>query len=322
MEPATAAGGVQHPTTGQMQGARQPPATEQVAGAGPGPGIEQTPGLEQTPLGFVNFLQHADIVTLTILVILALASVISWYLILTKAFHNRLTIRRSRRFLAFFRDASSISAVAAYLESHKCKDPFSQLAYQGIVARAHLDRHGNRMGEAEHGADFLTRTLRQEIDAQTTRAESGLTILAATGSTAPFFGLLGTVWGIYHALISIAVSGSSGLAQVAGPVGEALIMTFIGLAVAIPAVLGYNFLVRSNRVMLAHLDGFAYDLFTFLTTGIKLDGQSRQANIAHIRANWPSPDSRSGNRAPAAARDHGDTEPPQAGDQPLARERG
>jgi biopolymer transport protein ExbB len=101
--------------------------------------------------------------------------------------------------------------------------------------------------------------------------ESGLTILASVGATAPFVGLLGTVWGIYHALIAIGVSGAGTLDKVAGPVGEALIMTALGLFVAIPAVLGYNFIVRGNRVTLARLDGFAHDLFSFLATGAKVD---------------------------------------------------
>ena len=104
--------------------------------------------------------------------------------------------------------------------------------------------------------------------------ESGLTILASIGATAPFVGLLGTVWGIYHALIAIGMSGAGTLDKVAGPVGEALIMTAIGLSVAIPAVLGYNFLVRSNRMTLARLDAFAHDLFTFLSTGAKIEAQA------------------------------------------------
>ena len=99
-------------------------------------------------------------------------------------------------------------------------------------------------------------------------------MLASVGATAPFVGLFGTVWGIYHALIAIGMSGAGTLDKVAGPVGEALIMTGIGLAVAIPAVLGYNFLVRANRVTLAKLDAFAHDLFAFLSTGAKVDATS------------------------------------------------
>lgn len=297
-----------------MTGAEQATNLQQVPAADPLASAGQGLGMEQNPLGFMNFLQSADTIALTILVILVLASVASWYLILSKTIQNRLATWRSRRFLKFFWDAPSISAVASYLEARKCKDPFSQLAYQGMVARAHLDSQGCRIVQAESGADFLTRTLRRAIDAQSARAESGLTILAAVGSTAPFIGLLGTVWGIYHALISIAISGSSGLAQVAGPVGEALIMTAIGLAVAIPAVLGYNSLVRSNRVMLARLDGFAYDLFTFLTTGVKLDGYLQQANVAQLRASETASDiprGQTGGRAPPAHRSHGATMRPQ-----------
>jgi biopolymer transport protein ExbB len=101
--------------------------------------------------------------------------------------------------------------------------------------------------------------------------ESGLTVLASVGSTAPFVGLFGTVWGVYHALINIGMSGQGTLDKVAGPVGEALIMTALGLAVAIPAVLAYNGFVRSNRVVLAQLDSFAHDLFAFLATGFHVN---------------------------------------------------
>ena len=243
---------------------------------------------EQT-LGFINFLQQADGLASAILVSMLLASLISWYLILTKAVHNRLANKRSRAFLDFFWNAPSLAVVAAHLEAHVPKDPFSNLAYQGIVASCHHKHHGvNRVNEAGSAGDFVSRALRKVIDEETASADSGLTLLASVGSTAPFVGLLGTVWGIYHALISIAQSGSGGLDQVAGPVGEALIMTAIGLAVAIPAVLGYNFLVRSNRVMLARLDSFAYELFTFLATGAKLDGQAQQAKVAHLRASEPA----------------------------------
>ena len=243
---------------------------------------------EQT-LGFINFLQQADGLASAILVLMVLASLISWYLILTKTMHNYLAGRRSRRFLEFFWNAPSLAVVAAHLEAHQPKDPFSQLTYHGVVASCHHKHHGvDRVNEAGSAGDFVTRALRNRIDEETARLESGLTLLASIGSTAPFVGLLGTVWGIYHALISIAESGSGGLDKVAGPVGEALIMTAIGLAVAIPAVLGYNFLVRSNRVMLARLDRFAYDLFTFLATGAKLDGQAQQAKVAHLRASEPA----------------------------------
>jgi biopolymer transport protein ExbB len=112
--------------------------------------------------------------------------------------------------------------------------------------------------------------MRRVIDEETARFESGLTVLASIGSTAPFVGLFGTVWGVYHALVAIGLSGQGTLDKVAGPVGEALIMTALGLAVAIPAVLAYNALVRSNRLVLAKLDAFAHDLFAVLTTGSRV----------------------------------------------------
>ena len=117
------------------------------------------------------------------------------------------------------------------------------------------------------GTEFLTRAMRRVIDEDTARLESGLTVLASVGSTAPFVGLFGTVWGVYHALVAIGLSGQGTLDKVAGPVGEALIMTALGLAVAIPAVLAYNGVVRANRLVLAKLDAFAHDLYAVLTTG-------------------------------------------------------
>jgi biopolymer transport protein ExbB len=223
-------------------------------------------------LGFGHFLSQADLVAKTILVIMAVASVSSWYVILTKTIGAFRARRRTASFLEFFWGAASLDDVAKRLEQAPPDEPFSNLAYQGIVASRHHTRHGaSRLNEAGSAGEFVTRALRRTIDEETASMESGLTILASIGATAPFVGLLGTVWGIYHALLAIGVSGSGTLDKVAGPVGEALIMTAIGLAVAIPAVLGYNFIVRSNRVVLAQLDGFAHDLFAFLATGSRVD---------------------------------------------------
>src|SRR6185503_11886112 len=164
--------------------------------------------------------------------------------------------------------APSVAAVAASLEQQHPDDSFSHLTWHAIVATRHHERHGaNRLNEAGSSAEFLTRAMRRVIDEDTARLESGLTVLASVGSTAPFVGLFGTVWGVYHALVNIGISGQGTLDKVAGPVGEALIMTALGLAVAIPAVLAYNAFVRSNRLTLAKLDAFAHDLFAVLTTG-------------------------------------------------------
>jgi len=223
------------------------------------------------PMGFGHFLAQADLVAKTILVLMAAASLASWYLIVTKAISARAAKARSAKFLEFFWNAPSLDAVARHLAEKKPDEAFSHLAQQGLAAARHHERHGaRRLSEAGASSDYITRALRRTIDEETAQMESGLTILASVGSTAPFVGLLGTVWGIYHALLAIGMSGSGTLDKVAGPVGEALIMTAIGLAVAIPAVLGYNFIVRSNRITLARLDGFAHDLFTFLVTGVKV----------------------------------------------------
>ncbi len=120
-----------------------------------------------------------------------------------------------------------------------------------------------------------TRCLRNGINEFTARLQSGLAILASVGSTAPFIGLFGTVWGIYHALVAIGMSGQSSIDKVAGPIGEALIMTALGLAVAIPAVLGYNALVRGNKGILNALNSFAHDVHAYFVTGarVSVDGQ-------------------------------------------------
>jgi biopolymer transport protein ExbB len=221
-----------------------------------------------TSLGFAHFLSQTDVIGKGLFAVLALMSLVSWYLIVVKGLQAVMMARRSRAFLATFWNAPSIAAVERHLEEHHPNEPFSHLTYHGIVASRHHARHGaSRLTEAGSGPDFLERSMRRVIDEETARMEWGLTLLASVGSTAPFVGLFGTVWGVYHALVGIGMSGQGTLDKVAGPVGEALIMTAAGLAVAIPAVLAYNAIVRSNRLVLARLDGFAHDLFAFLTTG-------------------------------------------------------
>ncbi len=219
-------------------------------------------------IGFAHFLAQTDAVGKGILAILLLMSVLSWYLIVTKTLAHALERRRSARFVDTFWNAPSIAAVQRQLEQHRPDEPFSHLAWQAIIATQHHERHGaSRLQQAGSGADFLTRAMRRVIDQDTARLESGLTLLASVGSTAPFIGLFGPVWGVYHALDAIGQSGQGTLDKVAGPVGEALIMTALGLAVAIPAVLAYNAFVRSNRLVLARLDAFAHDVFAVLATG-------------------------------------------------------
>ena len=163
-------------------------------------------------------------------------------------------------------------------------------------AQAHHNKFGaTKLEESGSSSEFVTRTMRKVIDEETAKLENGLTVLASVGSTAPFVGLFGTVWGVYHALVGIGLSDGVTINRIAGPVGEALIMTGLGLAVAIPAVLAYNTFVRNNRVFLSRLDAFAHDLFAFLTTGQQValsDGKvralRRQSGGAQRGANkWP-----------------------------------
>jgi biopolymer transport protein ExbB len=224
--------------------------------------------METQSLGIGHFIGQADLVAKFLLAFLLLMSIASWYLIVSKSIRNAIERRRSAEFLNFFWNAKDLIEVQERVVREHPEEPFSHLAHHAIFAREHHARFGaSRLEEAGSGPEFLTRTIRKVIDEETAKVENGLTILASVGSTAPFVGLFGTVWGIYHALVAIGLSGSGSLDKVAGPVGESLIMTAVGLAVAIPAVLGYNFLVRSNRVVLARLDTFAHDLYAFLTTG-------------------------------------------------------
>ena len=222
----------------------------------------------QQAAGFAAFLAQTDAVGRAILAILLVMSVATWYLIATKSITILLERRKSAHFLEAFWDAPSLTTVEKHIGENHPDDPFSHLAWHAISASRHHQRSGAaRLAEAGSGAEFLTRAMRRVIDEDTARLESGLTVLASVGSTAPFVGLFGTVWGVYHALVAIGLSGQGTLDKVAGPVGEALIMTALGLAVAIPAVLAYNGFVRANRLVLAKLDAFAHDLYAVLTTG-------------------------------------------------------
>jgi biopolymer transport protein ExbB len=225
-----------------------------------------------TSYGIASFLAQSDVVAIIVLSVLLAMSIASWYLIVLKAMRNARIRRAAKEFLDRFWRAPSIDRVAEEVAAHPPREPFARAASQGIEAVRHYRKSANAGLVTAAGRDeFVTRAIRRAITRETAALESGLTVLASVGSTAPFVGLFGTVWGIYHALIGIGTSGRATLDSVAGPVGEALIMTAAGLAVAIPAVLAYNAFARGNRLVLSELDGFAHDLHAFLLTGAKLD---------------------------------------------------
>ncbi len=241
---------------------------------------------DASSLGFGHFIEQADIVAKVLLAVLAAMSAISWYLIVSKGISQVLRQKRSRQFLDFFWSATSLEAVQNELAVHGVQEPFGHLTAHSLHAQAHHARFGAaKLEEAGTEAEFLTRTIKKVLDEETTSLENGLTMLATIGATAPFVGLFGTVWGVYHALVAIGLSGSGMLDKVAGPVGEALIMTGIGLAVALPAVMGYNWLTRSNRVLTAKLDAFAFELLTFLSMGRALQaGRSARTGGSPLAA--------------------------------------
>jgi biopolymer transport protein ExbB len=222
----------------------------------------------QSTLGLAHFWQQADgVIRLTAYLLLGM-SIVSWFLILWKLW-GWWRVRSASRELDNFWSAPSIDVAIAQLRPADPENVFVPLAAGASNAASHPAAE-NSLASRIDRSELITRALRQRINVAAGRLEAGLTVLASVGSTAPFIGLFGTVWGIYRALLNIAASGQIAIDKVAGPVGEALIMTAFGLAVAIPAVLAYNAFTRANRLVLGQLDGFAHDLHATLTTGSRL----------------------------------------------------
>jgi len=222
-------------------------------------------------MSFAHLLQNFDIVGWVVFITLAVMSVLSVYWIVMNFIRNLRLRSNSDRVVSSFWETPNAQDAIRYMEEQSRSEPFSKIALDAAQAAAHHQRHeGSRLVESLNRSEFVDRALRQAVTRESMRLESGLTVLATVGSTAPFVGLLGTVWGIYHALLRLGASGESSIQAVAGPVGEALIMTAVGLFVAIPAVLAYNFFVRLNRVTNNKFDTFAHDLHDFFATGARV----------------------------------------------------
>lgn len=207
-----------------------------------------------------RYWEQGDAISHMVACLLLAMSLASWFFILSKAYSSW-RIRRAAPLLDAFWAAPNITDGIALLSMADSEDIFAPLPTYGLAYASNSATLGGQMSRPEQ----ITRVLRQQITRSTLRIDSGLTVLASIGSTAPFVGLLGTVWGIYHALSNVAAAGVVQIDKLAGPVGEALIMTGFGLVVAIPAVLAYNGFNRLNRVTLAELDGFAHDLLSYFT---------------------------------------------------------
>ena len=231
--------------------------------------------------GLMHVWTQGDWVTRSVFGVLLAMSLASWIVIAGKALGVVRAKRQAARVQGFWHSADMAEGLAKLGDDDA--NPFRQLAVEGREAAAHHRATRAQLHDSLDVSDWITRALQGSIDATTARLQSGLAILASVGSTAPFVGLFGTVWGIYHALMKISSAGQASIDQVAGPIGEALIMTALGLAVAIPAVLGYNALVRGNKHILAKLGRFAHDLHAYHLTGARVSAASGDGNVVALK---------------------------------------
>lgn len=203
-----------------------------------------------------------------VFLVLVFMSAASWYWTVINIFRSSRLKAASDRVPAKFWDASNAQAAISAMEEEPASEPFSKIALDAAQAAAHHSRVESADGLSR--SEFVDRALRQAVVRETDRIQGGMILLATVGATAPFVGLLGTVWGIYGALIKIGATGSASIDAVAGPVGEALIMTAIGLFVAIPAVFAFNFFSKMNNAVVGKFDSFAHDLHDFFATGSRV----------------------------------------------------
>ncbi|MBY4712878.1 MotA/TolQ/ExbB proton channel family protein [Burkholderia cepacia] len=218
-----------------------------------------------TIYGIEHVWTQGDPMTRAVALLLVAMSIASWTVIVIKAIELVGIRRRAARAEARFRGPGGAAGATHALGGRD--RPFVDLVRAGQAAIAHHEASRHRLHDRIDASDWLSRSLKTSVDESAARMQRGLGVLASIGSTAPFVGLLGTVWGIYHALLSLGATGEASLDRVAGPVGEALVMTAFGLCVAIPAVLGYNTLVRLSRDIVARLNRFAHGLHLLLLTG-------------------------------------------------------
>ncbi len=214
------------------------------------------------PYGLQALWAGGDIVARFTLGILAIMSMGSWYIIITKVYEQYKMGRHAKQAEKTFWKAPSVRQGT---EGLKKSSPYRFIAETGLEASS---KHTGLLGNVDMNA-WISMSIQRAIDNIQSRAQDGLAFLATVGSTAPFVGLFGTVWGIYHALTAIGIAGQASIDKVAGPVGEALIMTAFGLAVAVPAVLGYNWLVRRNKTAMEYVRGFGADLHAVLLSAPK-----------------------------------------------------
>jgi biopolymer transport protein ExbB len=223
------------------------------------------------PYGIEALWAEGDFVSKGTLIILSLMSMGSWYIIITKLIDQMKIFKQAAEVQQKFWKASSIAAGSAAL---KDGSPFRFIAETGTKATVH---HDGALLEQIDLSTWVTMSIQRAVDKVQSRLQDGLSFLATVGSTSPFIGLFGTVWGIYNALTAIGMSGNASIDKVAGPVGEALIMTAFGLVVAVPAVLGYNWLVRRNKTAMEDIRSFSADVHSVLISGAMSTSEAGRA---------------------------------------------
>ncbi len=215
----------------------------------------------ENPYGLEALWKQGDFVARGTLIILIIMSMGSWYIIFTKLFEQGKLLKSANAVGDAFWKAGSMKQAAATLDE---KSAFRYIAEQGVKAD---DHHEGTLVEQIDRHTWISMSIERAVGNVGSRGTDGLAFLATVGSTSPFVGLFGTVWGIYHALTAIGISGQASIEKVAGPVGEALIMTAFGLAVAVPAVMGYNWLVRRNKTVMERVRAFSGDVHNVLLAG-------------------------------------------------------
>lgn len=228
--------------------------------AAPAAGGEATEEVHN-PYSIGAMWEEGDFVNKGTIIILSLMSIGSWYIIITKLIDQQKVMRQAKEMQSKFWKAPSIAAGSAQLKEGS---PFRFIAETGTKATQH---HDGALLEQIDLSTWVTMQIQRAVDRVQSRLQDGLSFLATVGSTSPFIGLFGTVWGIYNALTAIGMSGNASIDKVAGPVGEALIMTAFGLFVAVPAVLGYNWLVRRNKSVMEDVRSFSADVHSVLISG-------------------------------------------------------
>jgi biopolymer transport protein ExbB len=225
----------------------------------------------ENPYGLQAALQQGGIIAQSVFGILVIMSLVSWYIIITKYIDQRKVLTEAKELEKKFWTAPDLKAGAAKLDKNS---PFRQIVDDGLRA---ADHHEGRLTDKIDQHEWVTMALNRSATSVTSKLQGGLAFLASVGSTSPFIGLFGTVVGIYRALINIGLAGQASIDKVAGPVGEALIMTALGLAVAVPAVLGYNWLIRRNKDVSEKINNFSADVHGALVSGSRMFAPAKPA---------------------------------------------